>query len=136
MDAFVPFKGVRRVNLTGKSAMRTRSQQPDLANVVSNARLSGTEISATTKPQRADQASLNRRSRRTDSLSHDQTGSGYGELVREHRSRTGRVRILGRCVLHECQPTGSRQASEFPPLNRRTARSASPQMPVRLSTAR
>jgi hypothetical protein len=48
------------VNLTGKSAMRSRSQQFNPAIVVSYAGLSDREISATTKPQRADQASLDR----------------------------------------------------------------------------
>lgn len=48
------------VSLAGKSAMRTRSQPFNLATVVSNARLSDREKSATTKPQRADQVHLDR----------------------------------------------------------------------------
>jgi hypothetical protein len=44
------------VKLTGKSAMRTRRQQANLAKVVPNAWMSDLKFHATTKPQRADQA--------------------------------------------------------------------------------
>src|SRR5579862_761035 len=48
------------VSLTGKSAMRSRSQQFKLAIAMPYAGDPEREISATTKPQRADQASLDR----------------------------------------------------------------------------